>query len=244
MKDEYLSAEFEPAHQHGPFKPDPAEYTADPTGGPQDTIDAIRDSALNEPAFAGTGQQTELARWIADKRAGCSTAGNLSVALLAALLGGPFAIFGAMFTGTGTWYASLYAVLFAPIIEELLKQSGMIYLLERRPYRIFAKWQFVFSALLSAMVFATLENLLYLRVYVRPEALANPELFVRWRWIVCTSVHLICSVIASCGMIHVWTKQQADGKPADLSAAFPWFVAAIAIHGSYNFVAIFLDPFF
>ena len=138
----------------------------------------------------------------------------------------------------------LYIVVFAPLIEEFLKQSGMIYLLERKPYRVFAAWQFVFSALVSALVFATIENLLYIHVYVHPAAIARPEVFTNFRWTACTAVHLACSAIASLGMIRVWKKQLADGRAADLSTAYTYFVIAIVVHGLYNLLAIFLSRLF
>jgi RsiW-degrading membrane proteinase PrsW (M82 family) len=135
------------------------------------------------------------------------------------------------------WYGILYIVIVAPVIEELLKQSGMIYLLEKKPYRVFAAWQFVFSALLSALVFATIENLLYINVYARSADLISHEAFAYFRWTVCTALHMGCSAIASMGMIHVWKKH-------DLSVAFSYFVVAMAVHGCYNFVAIFFDKLF
>jgi len=258
MKEEYLSASFEPAHRDGGFKADPSEKTAAKTDARQsagrlsaDEIAAIRDSVFSERAIssrqhrkASCGERPYLGEWIEKKRAECSVAGNLSVAFLAAILGGPFAILGAFMAGTRGWYGLLYVVVFAPVVEEFLKQSGMIYLLERKPYRVFAAWQFVFSALVSALIFATIENLLYLHVYVRPATIVYSRAFVQFRWTVCTAVHLGCSAIASLGMIQVWKKQLADGKAADLSAAFGYFAVAIVVHGLYNLLAIFLSRLF
>ena len=61
----------------------------------------------------------------------------------------------------------LYLIVFGPVIEELAKQSGMTYLLEKKPYRVFAAWQFLFVALLSGLGFAVIENLVYIYVYAR-----------------------------------------------------------------------------
>jgi RsiW-degrading membrane proteinase PrsW (M82 family) len=120
----------------------------------------------------------------------------------------------------------------------------MIYLLERKPYRIFAAWQFIFSALISAFIFATIENLLYIHFYIHPATVVSPEIFAHFRWTVCTGVHMVCSAIASVGMIRVWKKQLTDGKVADMSVAFRYFAIAISVHGVYNLVAIFLNRFF
>lgn len=244
MKEEYSSARFEPAHQDRKFERDPAEWRASRTNVGGDEISAIRDSVFDEPAMGSDGRRPDLGEWIERKRAECSIAGNLGVAFLAALLAGPFAIVGAFMVGTKGTYGLIYVVSFGPVIEEFLKQSGMIYLVEKKPYRVFAAWQFVFSAVVAALLFATIENLLYIHVYVRPETLVQPEAFIRYRWIVCTTLHVVCSVIASFGMIRVWKKQLADGRMADLSAAFVYFIVAMVIHCLYNLAAVLFSDYF
>ncbi|MHC4476525.1 MAG: PrsW family glutamic-type intramembrane protease [Planctomycetota bacterium] len=210
----------------------------------QSELASIRDSVRNEPAITSKEDQPYLGDWIEQKRAQCSVPGNLGVVFLAAILAGPFAILGAFMAARDVWYGVLYVVVFGPVLEELLKQSGMIYLLEEKPYRVFAAWQFVFSALVAALVFATIENLLYINVYIHPATLKAPEVFAGFRWTVCTAVHLFCSAIASLGMIRVWKKQLRDGKPADLSVAFAYFAVAMAVHGAYNLTALFLNKYF
>ncbi|RKY05847.1 MAG: hypothetical protein DRP65_12545 [Planctomycetota bacterium] len=244
MKDEYLSAGSEPAFQDGGFEADPGEGKADRPRIHDDEIASIRDSVMNEPAITGAENAPYLGKWIQRKRSECSLAGNLGVGVLAALLGGPFAVLGAFMGGTGAWYGWLYIIVFGPVIEEILKQSGMIYLLEKRPYRVFASWQFVFSASVSALVFATIENLLYIYVYPSPSKFANPETYACYRWTVCTGMHLGCSMIASVGMIRVWKKQLANGKVADISVAHGFFCVAICIHGVYNLGALIFEKFF
>ena len=212
--------------------------------GEQDEITSIRDSVFNEPAVTLKKDELYLGKWTEQKRAQCSVAGNLGVAFLAAILAGPFAVLGAFMAAREGWYGVLYLVVFAPVLEELLKQSGMIYLLEEKPYRVFAGWQFVFSALISAFVFASIENILYLNVYIQIDTLKNPQMFAGFRWTVCTGVHMLCSAIASLGMIRVWKKQLRDGKAADLNIAFSYFAVAMAIHGAYNLTSLFLNRCF
>lgn len=243
MKEDYFSAKSEPAHGSGKFEPDPAEKRAAPESHEQDEMATIRDSVLNEPAMGSGEGQPYLGEWIARKRAECSTPGNLGVTFLAALLGGPFAVIGAFMQGTQGLYGCLYLVFLGPVIEEFLKQSGMIYLLEKKPYRLFASWQFLFSAIVSALVFATIENVLYIYVYVDPEKLVRPELFAQFRWTICTGLHVGCSAIASLGLMRVWRKQLADGRGADMSAAYRCFATAMVIHGLYNLGAIFLGRY-
>ncbi|MBN1818685.1 MAG: PrsW family intramembrane metalloprotease [Sedimentisphaerales bacterium] len=233
-----FSTEFEPALHGDSFKADPAEQRIKPLDGRQGEMETVRDSVYSEPAVAGPDAEANLAEWIARKREQCSRGGNLAFLLLAALLSGPFAVVGAFLNGRYSIYGLGYAVLFAPIIEELLKQSGMVYVLERQPYRIVAPWQFITSAVIAALVFASIENVLYTFVYVGPEDVRSWTFFLWFRWTVPTTMHITASVIASLGLVRVWRKQLADGKMADLSAAFPHFVAAMVLHGGYNFVAI------
>ena len=171
-----------------------------------------------------------------------------------ALVAGSFAIIGAMIKGVDILFTLnpivsivvrfFYIILYGPVIEELLKQSGMIYLLEKKPYRIFSAGQFVAAGAISALVFASLENLLYIHFYAKGLAIQDFSAFCWYRWTVCTSLHVSCSVIASLGLVRVWKKQCADGRAADLSIGFYWFAAAMILHGLYNLTVTILHPHF
>ncbi len=241
MNDDLFSARSEPVFQREPFAPDPSEKTAEPAGLSESELEQIRDSVRNEPAITGADDSYFLGDWIARKRAECSRLGNLAIGAVTAVLTGPFAVLGVFLAGNPSWYGSMYMILFGPIIEEMLKQAGMVYLLEKKPYRLFASWQFVFSAIVAALTFASIENLLYIHLYSRATTIRNPELYALFRWTVCTSLHVTCSIIASLGLIRVWRKQLADGKNADLSPAYPFFAAAMCLHGFYNLSASLLD---
>lgn len=240
----YFDINSEPSGFDGRFEPDPTEQKVPPIDGHEDEISTIRDSVLNEPAFTGKLQQSELGQWIAQKRAACTLPGSLAVTLLAALVAGPFAVMGAFMSGRQTLFRILYVILFAPVIEELLKQSGMIYLLEKKPYRIFSGGQFIIAAVISAAVFASFENLLYIHFYSHPQMIDNFAGYCYFRWTVCTVLHVVCSVIASFGLVRVWKKQTIDGRAADLAVGFYWFVAAMVIHGLYNLTVTIINPHF
>jgi RsiW-degrading membrane proteinase PrsW (M82 family) len=242
--DNYFDIHSEPSGFDGRFEPDPTEQKVPPIDGHEDEISTIRDSVLNEPAFTGNLQQSEVGQWIAQKRAACTIPGNIMVTLLAALVAGPFAVTGAFMAGRQTLFRILYMILFAPVIEELLKQSGMIYLLEKKPYRIFSTGQFVVAAVISAAVFASFENLLYIHFYTHPQMVENFESYCYFRWTVCTALHVVCSVVASLGLVRVWKKQTIDGRAADLAFGFYWFVAAMVIHGLYNLTVTIINPHF
>ena len=240
MKDEYFSIENEPAYCSDCGQPDPYEEKVDFVSE-HDEMAEMFSSVRNEPAISDDDSAGNLSRWIEEKKSQCSIWGNLFIAILVPLIAGPMAVLGAIFAGQRNLYGLLYVVVCAPVVEEFLKQGGMIYLLERKPYRVFAGWQFVFSAVLAALIFSVIENLLYINVYVNPALLKDPASFAEFRWTVCTSLHIACAMIASMGMIRVWKKQLADGKPADLSAAYPYFTVAICVHGVYNLFAFSLE---
>ncbi|MBC8377819.1 MAG: PrsW family intramembrane metalloprotease [Planctomycetes bacterium] len=212
--------------------------------GSEDEISTIRDSVLNEPAMTGKLQQAELGQWLAEKRGQCTLGGNVAVTLVAALIAGPFAIMGAFVSGRQTFFAAVYMVLFAPVIEELLKQSGMVYLLEKKPYRIFSAGQFVIAAMVSALIFSAVENLLYINLYADLTAMTDPMAYVAFRWKYCTLLHVTCSVIASFGLIRVWKKQCLDNREANLAEGFWYFAAAMGIHGTFNFIVMLIAPKF
>ncbi|MEN8128017.1 MAG: PrsW family glutamic-type intramembrane protease [Planctomycetota bacterium] len=242
--EEYFDVNAEPSKFDGRFEPDPKERQVPPIDGHEDEISTVRDSVQNEPAFTGQLQQAELSTWLAQKRAQCTIPGSIFVTLVAAMVAGPFAVVGAFMAGHQTIFRILYLILFAPVIEEFLKQSGMIYLLEKKPYRIFSAGQFIIAAVISAAIFASIENLLYIHFYTDAKQIDNFAGFCCYRWITCTSLHIICSVIASMGLARVWKKQKADGRAVNLAIGFNWFITAMIIHGLYNLAATIVDPHF
>lgn len=238
---DYFDVTKEPNFFEGSFSPDPTEREIPELDGHQDEIGTMRDLVDNEPAFSGVLEQAGLGEWIQRKRSSCSAAGSLLVTLIAALAAGPFAVVGVFLSGSQTSWHLVYLILFGPIIEELLKQSGMIYLLEKRPYRLFTAWQFVLAAVISSLVFAAVENVLYVHLYTRPAMFNDPQAYVFYRWTVCTLLHVSCSVVASIGLINVWQKQLADGRAADLAHAFRYFAIAMGIHGCYNLAVTLIN---
>jgi hypothetical protein len=245
-RDKYFSVEDEPALNAGSFSPDPSECAAAPRSSVVNEIETIRDSVLSEPHLA---KQPHVAlprfqSWLQERRRRCTIWGNLGATALAALAGGPFALVGALMVGRDGLLAGLYVFLFGPVVEELLKQSGMVYLIEHKPYRIFAGWQFVAAAVVSAFLFASVENLMYIYLYLAGEEGLDLVALAHFRWVVCTSLHVCCSAIASLGLIRVWRRQIESGTPADLSHAFPMFVVAIAVHAIYNLSAIAIGDLF
>jgi RsiW-degrading membrane proteinase PrsW (M82 family) len=244
MKDKYFSIDHEPALGGGRPEPDPAEKRAADTGRDADEMEALRDSIANQPALAGHRDPGQWTRWIERKRSECTLRGNLGVTLLAAVFGGPFAILGALISGQPGLLPMMYVVLFGPVAEEVLKQSGMTFVLEKKPYRVFAAWQFVFAGVVSGLMFGAIENLVYVHLYFNAAGVPAQKLapLAEFRWTVCMPLHALWAAIASLGLVRAWKRQLRRGGPADLSAAFGWFIVAIGLHGLYNLAASLIGP--
>ena len=239
MRKDYLSVNSEPVFQKTHPKTYPSQAEKLPVCQ-DDEVSRLRDSVLNEPALNNTDKGHGFLEWIDSKKQNCSILGNILTTLAVSVVGGLFAIVGAFLATRSGYYGLIYVVLFGPVTEELLKQSGMIYLLEKKPYRIFSNFQFFFAAIISALIFASLENLLYIHFYVPEDSISNHALYADFRWSVCTTLHISCSMIASFGLMRTWHKIKENGKPADLSAGFIFFAISIATHGIYNLLAITL----
>jgi RsiW-degrading membrane proteinase PrsW (M82 family) len=239
MKDKYFSIDHEPALGGGRPEPDPAEKRAAQTRPDVDEMEALRDSITNEPALPQHSDPAQWTRWIEQKKGQCTLPGNLGVTLLAAVFGGPFAILGALISGQPGLLPMMYVVVFGPVAEEVLKQSGMTFVLEKKPYRVFAAWQFVFAAVVSGLAFGAIENLVYVHVYFNAAGVPAEKVapMAAFRWAVCMPLHAIWAAIASLGLVRAWKRQLRHGGAVDLSAAFGWFAVAIVLHGLYNLTA-------
>lgn len=150
-----------------------------------------------------------------------------------AALGGPFAAIEALFhrpAGMLQMSFPLIAVLFAPLVEEAMKVAATAIVVEVKPYLFRTARQIYCAAVGSALVFAALENALYLGVYV-----AHPSVgLVLWRWIACVALHLGATAVATSGLVRVWRETTTEYRPPRMALAMPYWVGAILLHGAFN----------
>ena len=231
----------EPHLRPGGFRPDPSEARAErilakSRRGADPADEQVEVSVWDEPGvspeLAGPVPKDAptYARWLEHHRAQTTAAKAALVTLGLALASGPWAIIGA-FYGSGHSLAGILAiVLFGPVVEEVMKTAAAMCVVERRPY--FFTWpsQIIVSVVAGAFVFAAIENLLYLNVYIPDPGPAQ----VWWRWTVCVALHAGCTGIAGMGVVRVWRDVWARRARPRLALAFPYLVTAIVIHGSYN----------
>lgn len=239
---DYFSVRDEPA-----LHPECCTKKAEPEQPPKEESDVpeedrIRDSVFSEPG--AVSPHTAYRDWLTAKSR-CYTPGKILLATIAAgILGGLAAVPGVFLAGQWTFFQLIYLVGFGPLIEEIMKQAGMIYLLEKRPCSVQRGWQFVLASVIAAGIFATLENLLYQHLYLhslKPDALSIVMVF---RWRVCLCLHVSCAIIAGMGLRRAWLRHREQGRPVELSDAYGWFTTAIVLHGVYNLLAVIrvIDP--
>ncbi len=205
-------------------------------------------SAAFEPGV-GNGDSQEYRELIRREQDLFPASSAPFLSVLAGIAGGLFAVpavfldtFGSSL-GFGLGLGAVVLVVLGPFAEETLKQSGAVFQLEKMRGSIRYDWQFFLSGTLGGLVFSILENLIYQYIYLRnlpPEKLADVMAF---RWTICTALHILCTVISSMGLRRVWRESLEKERPFRLSDAFPWFIAATAVHGLYNLSMTLLNPF-
>lgn len=162
---------------------------------------------------------------------------RLLLAYLAAMVGGvvgiPAAVLQEMRTYSGLW---LGAIVVAPLVEEIVKPIGVMFVMEKRFHWLRSRRQVVAMAALGALVFATLENLMFIHVYC-PEAGAA---FVAWRYIVCTALHVSATTIMGLGLARCWLRMKRRGEKFRIKGLLWPYLAAAGLHAGYNATALIL----
>ncbi len=177
------------------------------------------------------------ARWLGEGVARTRPGRSWAVTALCALAAGPFGVVGALLGGEGSPFALLALVVFGPVAEEVLKVAVPLLLVEQRPYLFRHGAQLLLCGLGGGLLFAGVENLLYLHVYV-PDASAE---LVAWRWSVCVLLHAGCSIIASLGVARVWRDALQRRARPRLQLGLRYTITAAVIHGTYNGAALLLS---
>ena len=151
--------------------------------------------------------------------------------LAAALVASPGAARSLAFAAIGT-------IVFVPIIEELAKAAGSLYLVENRPWLVPNAASIVATVALSGLVFALAENWLYLNVYLDDPS----ESIIRVRQIGGPLLHTSASLLAGIGVAKLWTSiNQGRTERWVFRPAVPWLTMAMVLHGAYNLAATLLE---
>jgi RsiW-degrading membrane proteinase PrsW (M82 family) len=157
--------------------------------------------------------------------------------VLLAIVGGLLGILGAIIQEVqSTTTYILLPFLGAPIIEEALKPSGIYLALLWWPRAMRSQ---IFTALLcalSGLVFGIIESFVYVTLYVEDPS----DEFIVFRFSVPLGLHVACSYLVGLGLNqHVidW----AAGRSKLPRASRNYFIAAVALHATYNTIAVILS---
>lgn len=165
-----------------------------------------------------------------------ASAYQYALAVPLALIGGVFGIAGAFYSGVQTGIIPLAAIIVgAPIIEEVLKPSGVYLALGRWPAIGRSRWFVALLAGLGGIAFGLIESLIYVKVYA-------PDLgqaFFVYRFTVTVLLHGGASMIAGLG-INSALLGWANGENRLPRRSLVAFTAAMVIHGAYNTTVLVL----
>ena len=242
----------EPQMRKGGFAADASEEAARAKIDSEQAAEASEDARVEHTVWDEPGLSPELAgempegdvdyyHWLQRRRIQTSQATCWWVTLGVILLSGPWALLGAFLSGYfgldqgDTLTVAL--VVFGPVTEEMMKIAVALYVIEKRPFLFKSPVQIFVGVLAGALVFAGVENLLYIHVYI-PEPSAE---LIQWRWTVCVALHVCCSFIAAIGLVRIWRGTWERFRRPELSRAFPYILVAVIVHGVYNAFAVGLS---
>lgn len=247
------SPEHDPSVDNEPWRlpgddPERAPGLREPSDLLQPAATPGEDSALDESVWdepsrddalsgAKPGSAPDYASWLSRKTRETEVMQTWVVTVVVAAVAGPAALIGTLLNGSGTYMQFLSIVVLGPLMEEVMKSAAALWVVEKRPFWFSSRLQIAICALASGFVFAAIENLLYLHVYVEDAT----EALARWRWSVCVALHMGCSLIASLGLMRIWSKTYARRQRPNLSDGAALLAAAVVIHGTYNGCCVAFD---
>jgi len=240
---------FDEPHLLAGHVPDPSEAKAERAiARDRASDDRVQHSVWDEPGIAselagGPADDAETyAGWLERGRRATSAGRSWAVTLGLMLAAGPWAVLGAIY-GSGVSLSSIIAiVLAAPIVEEVMKSAATLTVLERRPYLFQSPVQILLCCAGAGLAFATLENLLYIYVYIPggTGAPATPGIQA-WRWTVCTALHTGCATVTGMGLVRIWRDVWERRARPRLTLGSHYLTTAIAIHAVYNSLALVFE---
>lgn len=156
-------------------------------------------------------------------------------ALSLALLGGGFGIFGAFVQEAQTGGFLLLPFVGAPIIEELVKPSGVYLLLARWPRLLRGQFHTALLAAVAGLSFGVIEAVVYVTLYV-PDP---PAWFVTYRFTVGPALHATASFIVGLGINRGLLDWARRGSPLP-KATRNFYLAGIGLHAAFNTIGTVL----
>ena len=176
-------------------------------------------------------------RWLEARIREGKVADSWLMVLWITVTAGPIGVATAFYEGSVVVFPFLHVTVFGPLVEEIGKIAFAIWVVEKRPFLFRSRFQIAICAAAGGLLFAVVENLIYFSIYI-PDA---TEGIIAWRWSVCVVLHVGCSLIASLGLMRIWSQTMTNLTPPDLPSGARYIILAIVIHGAYNGFCILLE---
>ncbi len=168
-------------------------------------------------------------RWLAERDGRVSPRKSWFIATIVPLLGLPFALGCGLLTVE--YFGFVCFVLLGPLVAEALKIAVASVLVERRNCLIQRPGQLYLMTLGTAVLFAVVQNVVYLSFYFR--SAWSIEL-AAYRWLIGPLLHILCTAVATAGLVPIWHRSREEQREPSVAHAYPWLVAAILVHALYN----------
>ena len=168
------------------------------------------------------------ARWVAAHRGRVSVRKAWIIAVLLPLASLPLAA-GYAFLSV-EYVGALKFIVCVPIAAVALSVVVGSRATARRSYWVRSRAQLWVMTLATALLFAVLQNAVFLGLYFKTASLE----LVLFRWFGGPLLHLLCTGVATLGLITVWERTQCEGHPPSVTQAYPAVLAAILLHASFN----------
>ena len=232
--------EHEPHLRPGGFTPDPSEAKAAvPRARGDDVEHTVWDEPALDPRLSGRTPADALTyeRWLVARHAATSPAKTWAVTFGIILAAGPWALLGALIGSPQLGFQVVMITVFGPLVEEIMKIALALWVVEKHPYLFRSRGQIALCALAGGLVFAVIENLIYLNIYI-PDP---PASLVQWRWTICVALHMGCSFIAAMGLMRIWSGTHRRRARPRMADGATYFIVAVVVHGAYNGLCIALE---
>ena len=156
-------------------------------------------------------------------------------AFLIAAGGGVLGILGAIIQELSQG-SPLVAFVAAPMIEEVMKPTGVYLLLVRWPQVLTSRKYTALLAAVGGLAFAVVENIIYLQLYF-PE---HTQTLVVFRYSAGLSMHVVSSFILGFG-INQKLLASVRGEIPLLKGNKKFFVIPMIIHSLFNLMAVLFE---
>ncbi|MCA9296337.1 MAG: hypothetical protein KC983_07460 [Phycisphaerales bacterium] len=209
----------------------------------------VGDHVGDEPALRWRAMAPHTATMIDERRAATRPWARRLIWAGAILVSVPASIFGLVSStllveGAG-W--GLTAVVLGPLVEQMLRIAGLLWIVEKRPWLITRGGDLIVAACLVGVVYGvTVVGLLsvasladdrwvpFLRLFL---GLPDIPLWARW---VLVPMHTMTAGIAGLGLFRIYRSGPGAGLATDTAPGFAWFVAAMVVHVIFNVALVAL----